>query len=72
MSLQEAAEYSGIGINRLRELASSDDCKFVLRVGNRRNFSIRVNQFSEEMLEIEARLWYDKRTTNGHFQRKGV
>lgn len=42
LSLREAAEYSGIGINRLRELASSDDCKFVLRVGNRRLFKRKL------------------------------
>ena len=42
LSLREAAEYSGIGINRLRELASSDECKFVLRVGNRRLFKRKL------------------------------
>ena len=42
LSLREAAEYSGIGINRLRELASSEDCKFVLRVGNRRLFKRKL------------------------------
>ena len=33
LTLEEAAAYSGIGINKLRELSDSDDCKFVLWVG---------------------------------------
>ena len=36
LTLEEAAAYSGIGINKLRELTNSDDCKFVLWVGNKR------------------------------------
>ena len=36
LTLEEAAAYSGIGINKLRELTNSNDCKFVLWVGNKR------------------------------------
>ena len=36
LTLEEAAAYSGIGINKLRELSDSDDCKFVLWVGSKR------------------------------------
>ena len=36
LTLEEAAAYSGIGINKLREITNSDDCKFVLWVGNKR------------------------------------
>lgn len=30
LTLEEAAAYSGIGINKLRELSNKDDCEFVL------------------------------------------
>ena len=33
LSLEEAAAYSGIGINKLREITNEDRCKFVLWVG---------------------------------------
>ena len=36
LTLEEASAYTGIGINRLRELADDPDCEFVLWVGNRR------------------------------------
>ena len=36
LTLEEAAAYSGIGINKLRELTNDEDCKFVLWVGNKR------------------------------------
>lgn len=36
LTIPEAAEYFGIGINKLRELAGDDSCPYVLRVGNKR------------------------------------
>lgn len=36
LTLEEAAAYSGIGINKLQELTNDEDCKFVLWVGNKR------------------------------------
>ena len=36
MTINEAAEYSGIGIHKLYELTDDPDCSFVLRVGLRR------------------------------------
>lgn len=36
LTLNEAASYYGIGINKLRELTDGDNCKFVLWVGNKR------------------------------------
>ena len=41
LSLKEAAAYSGIGINKLREITNEDRCKFVLWVGNKRLINIR-------------------------------
>lgn len=36
LTLEEAAAYSNIGVNKLRELSGSDTCKFVLWCGNKR------------------------------------
>lgn len=36
LTLEEAAAYSNIGINRLREITNSQNCPFVLWVGNKR------------------------------------
>lgn len=36
LTLKEASVYSNIGINKIRELTNSDDCDFVLWVGNKR------------------------------------
>ena len=36
LTLEEAASYSGIGINRLRALTNQPNCDFVLWVGTKR------------------------------------
>ena len=36
LTLEEAAAYFGIGINKLREISDSDQCDFVLWVGRKR------------------------------------
>ncbi len=36
LTLKEAADYSGIGINKLRQISDSEDCTFVLWVGGKR------------------------------------
>ena len=36
LTLEEAAEYSNIGINRLSMLTKQPRCNFVLRVGSKR------------------------------------
>ncbi len=36
LTLEESAVYFGIGINKLRSMTNSEDCKYVLWVGNRR------------------------------------
>lgn len=45
LSLEEAAAYFNIGINKIRELTNPDDCKFVLWVGNKR--LIKRKQFEK-------------------------
>lgn len=36
LTLEEAAAYSGIGINKLRKLSDDDNCPFVLWIGSKR------------------------------------
>lgn len=36
LTLEEAASYTGIGINKLRELSNREDCNFVLWNGSKR------------------------------------
>ena len=36
LTVKEAAAYSGVGINKLRELSNKKDCDFVLWVGSKR------------------------------------
>lgn len=36
LTLEEAAAYFGIGINKLRQITNDEDCKFVLWCGSKR------------------------------------
>ena len=36
LTLDEAAVYANIGVNKLREITNKKDCTFVLWVGNKR------------------------------------
>lgn len=36
LTLEEAAAYFGVGVNKLRELTEDRNCKFVLWVGSKR------------------------------------
>ena len=36
ITLEEAADYTGIGVNKLREISDQKSCSFVLWVGNKR------------------------------------
>lgn len=38
LTLNEAAAYTGIGINKLRTMSDDPSCKYVIWVGNRRMF----------------------------------
>mgnify|MGYP000314828229 FL=1 len=42
LSLEEAAVYFGIGINKLREMTNDSNCSFVLWNGNKRLIKRRV------------------------------
>lgn len=52
LTLEEAAAYSGIGINRLRSLTDEKGCKFVLHVGTKR--LIKRQLFDEFILRASA------------------
>lgn len=53
LTLEETAAYSGIGINKLRELTNDEDCKFVLWVGNKRLIKRRLfDQFIEQSYSV--------------------
>lgn len=36
LTMEEAAAYSNIGINKIREISDDDNCPFVLWIGNKR------------------------------------
>lgn len=36
LTLDEASVYTGIGVDKLREISNSDECDFVLWVGTKR------------------------------------
>lgn len=49
LTLEEAAEYSNIGINRLNILIKQPNCNFVLHVGSKRLIKRRLfDQFIEQ------------------------
>lgn len=53
LTLEEAADYSGIGINKLRKLSDRDDCPFVLWVGNKRLLKRRkLDEYLEDSYSI--------------------
>ena len=53
LTLDEAAAYSGIGKNKLRELTDERDCSFVLWNGNKRLIKRReLDKFTEEAYSI--------------------
>ena len=53
LTIEEAAEYSGIGRNKLRQLSDDDRCPFVLWVGNKRLIKRRqLDEYMERMYSI--------------------
>lgn len=53
LSLEEAAAYSGIGVNKLRDITNDESCKFVLWVGNKRLIKRRLfDLFIEQTYSI--------------------
>ena len=53
LTLEEAAEYSGIGVNKLRKLSNEPDCKFVLWNGNKRLIKrVELDKFTSTAYSI--------------------
>lgn len=53
LTLEEAAAYSGIGKNKLRELSDEKDCRFVLWNGNKRLIKrMELDKFTSESYSI--------------------
>ena len=53
LTIEEAAAYFGIGMNKLRELTEDEQCKFVLFVGTKRLIKRRLfEQYLEQVYSI--------------------
>ena len=53
LTLDEASAYSGIGINKLRDISNARDCQFVLWVGNKRLIKRKaLDAYLEKMYSI--------------------
>ena len=53
LTLEEAAAYCGIGINKLREITNESTCNFVLWVGSKRLIKRkRLDTYLEEAYSI--------------------
>lgn len=53
LTFEEAAEYSNIGINKLRELVNQPRCSFVIYIGRKRLIKRRkFEEFIESQIEI--------------------
>lgn len=53
LTIEEAAAYSGIGQNKLRQLTEDEKCKYVLWVGTKRLIKRRLfDEFIEKMYSI--------------------
>ena len=53
LTLQEAAAYTGVGINRLREISNKENCNFVLWIGTKRLLKRRLlDRFLENAYSI--------------------
>ena len=53
LTLEEAAAYSGIGINKLRKLSDNEQCQFVLWIGYKRLIKRKkLDEYTEKMYSI--------------------
>ena len=53
LTLEEAAAYSGIGINKIRKLSDREDCEFVLWVGTKRLIKRKkFDEYCEKLFSI--------------------
>lgn len=53
LTVEEAAAYTGIGINKIREMSDGDNCPFVLWVGKKRLIKRRkFDEYVEKQFSI--------------------
>lgn len=53
LTVEEMAVYSGIGINKIKELTNDEDCPFVLWVGTKRMIKRRLfDEYVEKQYSI--------------------
>ncbi len=53
LTVEEAAAYTGIGINKLREMSDVPGCEYILWVGKRRMFKRKMlEEFLEQSYSI--------------------
>lgn len=53
LTLEEATAYSGIGINKLRQMTDDENCEFVLWIGNKRLIKRRkLDEYIEKMYSV--------------------
>ena len=53
LTLEEAAAYSGIGINKLRSISDSEKCQFVLWIGSKRLIKRKkLDEYTERMYSV--------------------
>ena len=53
LTLEEAAAYSGIGINKLRKLSDDENCPFVLWIGSKRLIKRRkLDEYTEKAYSL--------------------
>ncbi len=53
LTLEEAAAYSGIGMNKLRKLTDDEDCQFVLWIGAKRLIKRkRLDEYTDRLYSL--------------------
>lgn len=53
LTLEEAAAYSGIGINKLRKMSDNEQCQFVLWIGSKRLIKRKkLDEYIDKMYSI--------------------
>ena len=53
LTLEEAAEYFGIGVSKIRELSNQEGCEFVLWIGTKRLIKRRkLEQYLDDAKSI--------------------
>lgn len=53
LTLEEAAEYTGLGLQKLRDISDNDECKFVLWNGRKRLFKrVKLEEYLEKVFSL--------------------